>query len=239
MNSAIIVAAISPSLFAALPANTYRFFPTYERHPATRTDHRHAPHRRRVARNAADPLAEAGLAGCAIEALVFDGTQGVLLGNPDFMPCIRCRSAPASCSMSALIMRLFRRYDLALSLLPGDRPTLYAWLAGRRSIGLLLNQPGQRWKQRLLDQWAPLDAVNTHTVRAYLALAGVLGIPAVPKWLFPGARKTPRLWMRCSANPAAHWQCCILIRNSATRCGISRAGSKLRGGCWITACASH
>lgn len=114
-----------------------------------------------------------------IEALVFNGTQGVLLGNPDLHAVHTIPERPRLLQHVALIMRLFKRYDLALSLLPGDRPTLYAWLAGRRRIGLLLDQRGQRWKQRLLDQWAPLDAVNTHTVRAYLALAGVLGIPAV------------------------------------------------------------
>lgn len=116
-----------------------------------------------------------------IEALVFDGTQGVLLGNPDLHAVHTVPERPRFLQHAALIMRLFKRYDLALSLLPGDRPTLYAWLAGRRRIGLLLDQQGQRWKQKLLDQWSPLDAVNTHTVRAYLALADVLGIPKVPE----------------------------------------------------------
>ena len=115
-----------------------------------------------------------------IEALVFDGTQGVLLGNPDLHAVHTVPERPRFLQHAALIMRLFRHYDLALSLLPGDRPTLYAWLAGRRRIGLLLDQRGQRWKQGLLDQWAPLDAVNTHTVRSYLALTDVLGIPAIP-----------------------------------------------------------
>jgi heptosyltransferase-3 len=116
-----------------------------------------------------------------IEALVFKGTQGVLLGNPDLHSMHTVPERPRFLQHFALIMRLFKRYDLALSLLPGDRPTLYAWLSGRRRIGLLLDQPGQRWKQKLLDQWASLDAVNTHTVRAYLALTEVLGIQAIPE----------------------------------------------------------
>ncbi len=115
-----------------------------------------------------------------IEALVFDGTQGVLLGNPDLHAVHTVPERPCFLQHAALILRLIKRYDLALSLLPGDRPTLYAWLAGRRRIGLLLDQQGQRWKQMLLDQWAPLDAVNTHTVRSYLALADVLDITAIP-----------------------------------------------------------
>ncbi len=117
--------------------------------------------------------------GAQIEALVFDGTQGVLLGNPDLHAVHTVPERPRFLQHVALIMRLFKRYDLALSLLPGDRPTLYAWLAGRHRIGLLLNRPGQHWKQRLLDQWVPFDAVNTHTVRTHLLLAGALNIPAV------------------------------------------------------------
>ena len=117
--------------------------------------------------------------GARIEALVFAGTEGVLAANPDLDAVHTVPERPGMAQHFALLMRLFRRYDLALSLLPGDRPTLYAWLTGRRSIGLLIDQPGQRWKQRLLDQWVPLDAVNTHTVRAHLALADALAIPAI------------------------------------------------------------
>ncbi|MBY0271420.1 MAG: glycosyltransferase family 9 protein [Burkholderiales bacterium] len=114
-----------------------------------------------------------------IEALVFAGTEGVLAANPDLAAVHTVPERPGMAQHLTLLMRLFKRYDLALSLLPGDRPTLYAWLGGRRSIGLLIDQPGQGWKQRLLDQWVTLDAVNTHTVRAYLALAGALAIPAI------------------------------------------------------------
>ena len=116
-----------------------------------------------------------------IDALVFSGTQGVLLGNPDLEQVHAVPERPALTTHAALLARLFRRYDLALSLVPGDRPTLYACLAGRRSIGLVIDQPGQRWKQTLLDQWVPFDPINTHTVRAHLALADALGVPAVPQ----------------------------------------------------------
>lgn len=114
-----------------------------------------------------------------IEALVFDGTQGVLAANPDLHAVHTIPERPGVAQHAALLARLFRRYDLALSLVPGDRPTLYAWLAGKQRIGLLLDQPGQRWKQHFLDQWIALDAVNTHTLRAHLQLADVLGITPV------------------------------------------------------------
>ncbi len=114
-----------------------------------------------------------------IEALVFAGTQGVLAANPDLHAVHTVTERPGLAQHLALLTRLFRHYDLALSLVPGDRPTLYAWLAGQRSIGLVIDRPGQRWKQRLLSQWVPLDAINTHTVRAHLTLAEALGVPVV------------------------------------------------------------
>lgn len=114
-----------------------------------------------------------------IDALVFAGTEGALLGNADIDQVLTVPARPAVSRHVSLLASLFRRYDLALSLIPGDRPTLYAWLAGRRRIGLLVDQSDQRWKQRLLDKWVAFDPFNTHTVRAHLALAAALDIPLI------------------------------------------------------------
>lgn len=116
-----------------------------------------------------------------IEALVFAGTQGVLAGNPDLDSIHVVPERPGIGDHLALIARLFRHYDLALSLVPGDRPTLYAWLFGKNRIGLLINWPNQRWKRYLLNQWVAYDPDDTHTLRNHLALTGVLGIPAQGK----------------------------------------------------------
>ena len=114
-----------------------------------------------------------------IDALVFAGTEGVLLGNADLDQVHTVPARPRFTAHLALLARLFRRYDLALSLVPGDRPTLYAWLCGRHSIGLVIDTPGQRWKQWLLDQWVPFDSMNTHMVRAHLTLASALHVVPV------------------------------------------------------------
>lgn len=115
-----------------------------------------------------------------IDALVFAGTQGVLKGNPDLDQVLTMAGGAGFTAGIALLARLFRRYDLALSLVPSDRSTLCAWLAGRRSLGLLVDQPNQAWKKKLLDQWVPFDANDTHTVRAHLALAVALNIQPLP-----------------------------------------------------------
>jgi len=116
-----------------------------------------------------------------IDALVFSGTQGILRHNPDLTSVLDIAPRPRTAEHLAFVRGLWRRYDLALSLAPGDRPTLYAWAAGRRRCGLLEDASGQRWKQHLLHEWAAFDNEGTHTVRMHLALAGLLGIEPMPE----------------------------------------------------------
>jgi len=59
---------------------------------------------------------------------------------------------------------------------PSDRPTLYAWLAGRWRAGLVADGRQHRWKTRLLQRAVQFDPLNTHTVLMHLALALALGI---------------------------------------------------------------
>jgi heptosyltransferase-3 len=112
----------------------------------------------------------------AIDALVFDGTQDIIAANPDVRKILTIPERPGVLRHLAFVARLARRYDLALSLVPGDRPTFYAFAAGRRRAGLLLGTRKERWKRPLLNHWIPFDGLNTHTVRMHLALASALGV---------------------------------------------------------------
>ena len=112
-----------------------------------------------------------------VDALVFHGTHGVLTANSDVRRIITVPERPGLIWHLGFLLRLARRYDIALSLQTGDRPSLYAFVAGRRSIGLQLAAGKGALKRRLLDRWVPFDNVNTHTVRMHLALADALGIP--------------------------------------------------------------
>lgn len=112
----------------------------------------------------------------AIDALVFDGTEDIIAANPDVRKILTISERPGVLRHLAFVARLARRYDLALSLVPGDRPTFYAFAAGRRRAGLLLGTRKERWKRPLLNHWIPFDGLNTHTVRMHLALAGALGV---------------------------------------------------------------
>ena len=129
----------------------------------------------------------------AIDLLVFTGTEGVLAANPDIRRVLTIAERPAAADHFRLLASIARRYALALSLVPSDRPTLYAWLAGRRRVGLVVYAATVETPRRvgaldvarfakallitqLLQRWAPFDGRNTHTVLMHLALADVLAI---------------------------------------------------------------
>ena len=116
----------------------------------------------------------------AIDILVFAGTEGALAGNPDLREVITVAQRPGLSAHVALLRRLRRRYDLAVSLLAGDRPTLYAWVAGRQRLGMLLVDAKSFWKRLLLDAWVPFDDLGTHTVAMNLKVIEQLGLRAEP-----------------------------------------------------------
>ncbi|MGH8711290.1 MAG: glycosyltransferase family 9 protein, partial [Burkholderiales bacterium] len=112
-----------------------------------------------------------------IDALVFAGTEGVITANSDLDSVITIAKRPGLWCHLKLVAGLLRRYDLAVSCLPSDRPTLYAWLFGKRRIGPLLDDPKNRWKKNLLSQRTFFDNLNTHTVLMNLKLTELLNIP--------------------------------------------------------------
>lgn len=113
----------------------------------------------------------------ALDALVFEGTEGVIAANPDLRRVLSVPRRPRVLEHALFIARLLRRYDMALSVLAGDRPTLYAFFAGRWRAGMLVPGRKEAWKRRLLNRWVPFDDVNTHTVAMNLALADLVGVP--------------------------------------------------------------
>ena len=112
-----------------------------------------------------------------IDLLVFAGTEGVLANNPDIDQVITVPERPALRQHLRLLRRLWRGYDLALSMMPSDRPTFYAFVAGKHSAGLILAGSKHLWKKWLLSQSAEFDNINTHTVLMNLKLADLLGVP--------------------------------------------------------------
>jgi heptosyltransferase-3 len=111
-----------------------------------------------------------------IDVLVFKGTEGVLLHNPDIDRVLTVAPRPGFLQHLRLVIGLFRRYDIALTTLLGDRPTLYAWLAGKTRYGMQDGSKKERWKQHLLTHWARFEHIDSHTVLTGLGLVDLLGI---------------------------------------------------------------
>lgn len=112
-----------------------------------------------------------------IDVLVFEHTEGILLRNPDIRRVITVPARPGFWPHLRLILSLLRRYDVALTTLLGDRPTLYTWIAGKKRLGMQDDSTKEHWKQHLLTHWAKFDHVDTHTVLTNLGLLDLLGIP--------------------------------------------------------------
>lgn len=112
-----------------------------------------------------------------IDVLVFESTAGILASNPDIDQILTVAERPDWRTHLRMLRSMWRRYDLALSTLSSDRPTLYAWAAGKHSVGLVDEGGKHEWKRRLLSQSAQTDHLNIHTVLMYLQLADLIGIP--------------------------------------------------------------
>lgn len=129
----------------------------------------------------------------SIDALVFAGTEGILTGNPDLAGVLTVPERSDLRRSLALLRRLWRRYDLALSTQTGDRPTFLAWLAGRRSGGPLdANRLSATLKRLALSRSYTTNR-QQHRVVDLLRLAEVLGIPAIAEVVPPRGDVRPDL----------------------------------------------
>lgn len=86
-----------------------------------------------------------------IDVLGFEGTLGMLRGNPDVHALISTPARPGLSGTMALVRRLWRSYDLALVADPGDRAHLIGWIAAPLRSGILPQASGSNWwKKRAL-----------------------------------------------------------------------------------------
>jgi heptosyltransferase-3 len=127
-----------------------------------------------------------------IDVLVFDGTAGIIAGNPDIDLILTMPQRPTAAESLHLIRRLWRSYDIAISTQSGDRPTVFAFAAARRRIGVTTDSdpPLARTLKRIaLDRPVPA-AEKLHRVEQNLRLADALEIPRAPELVCPAAAQT-------------------------------------------------
>jgi lipopolysaccharide heptosyltransferase III len=127
--------------------------------------------------------------GAEIDVLVFDNTAGIIAGNPDIKRVIGMPQRPTWAESVRLLFRLWRSYDVAISTQSGDRPTAFAFAAGRRRIGVTNNE--DPWLARILKRAALHTslpaAAKLHRVEQMLSIADSLGIARVTELVCPAA----------------------------------------------------
>jgi len=121
----------------------------------------------------------------SIDVLAFADTVGILAGNPDVAAIVAMPNAPTAAQGFALAARLWRRYDLAISTQSGDRPSVFAGLAGRVRVGL--HEPARGGLRRLLFHRSVATEPGLHRVEQLLRLADTIGIARVPELVAPQA----------------------------------------------------
>ena len=122
-----------------------------------------------------------------IDALVFADTAGILDGNADINNVVTMPGKRTVVQSLALAAKLWRGYDIAISTQSGDRPTFFAFVAGRRRVALVDQTFNGRVKQKLLNR-SLVYVPGVHRVEEMLRLADTLGIARVPRLVTPRPR---------------------------------------------------
>lgn len=120
-----------------------------------------------------------------IDMLVFADTAGILQGNPDIDTVFSMPTKQSAGAGVALAARLAKRYDLAVSIQSGDRPTFFAAIAGRQSLALVEGDSMMSvFKRTVVSIGVPV-VPGLHRVEEMLRLADALGIPRVAEVVCP------------------------------------------------------
>ena len=129
----------------------------------------------------------------AIEALVFAGTEGILSGNPDLAGVLTMPERQSPRDALAMLRRLWRHYDLALTTQTGDRPTFFAWLGSRQSAGPLDTSRLSASLKRVALSRSYASDQRQHRIVDLLRMTEQLGVPACAEVVCPQGSLRPGL----------------------------------------------
>ncbi|GAA4341729.1 glycosyltransferase family 9 protein [Pigmentiphaga soli] len=131
---------------------------------------------------------------CAVDMLVFSGTEGMLRNNPDLRDVITIAERGGRDATLAMLRRLWRRYDMALVPQPGDRPHLFALAAAPLRYGFVPAQAGQAWWKRLSLTRPLVAEPGSHRVQENERLARAAGLGPTGALVAPTAGLQPGDW---------------------------------------------
>lgn len=126
--------------------------------------------------------------------MVPQATAPILEGNTD-VDAVLIEPRGSLATRVASLVRLWRRYDLAVCTQHNDRPFLQAWVAAAVRVAVVpyTGHPSARFKRWLSDGWCELDLHRNHAVEQYLALADVLGVQRHAKVVAPATSEPAAL----------------------------------------------
>lgn len=125
----------------------------------------------------------------SVDYLVFEGTEGILAGNPDVRRVFAVR--PGSRDAVELLRR-WNRYDVSIGVNASDRTAFQLIAAGRTSVGFADPRPKEWWKKRVFSHCSVYDP-DKHVVELLLGQLRYLDIPPVPEVSVP-VRDEDRAW---------------------------------------------
>lgn len=105
-----------------------------------------------------------------IDVLGFAGTLGMLRGNRDVNDLLEVLPGSTWTASLPLIVKLWRRYDLALVAQYSDRAHLYGWMAASVRSGQVPAGPRSWWKRLMLRHSVELGDFHSHVVIEKLKL---------------------------------------------------------------------
>jgi heptosyltransferase III len=112
----------------------------------------------------------------AVDFLVFEGTEGILAGNPDVREVFSV--TPGSWALSDLANR-WKSYDVSIGVNASDRTAFHLVAAAKRQVGFVEPRPKEWWKRALFSHASIYDT-DRHVVELMLGQLEFLGIPPVP-----------------------------------------------------------
>lgn len=115
-----------------------------------------------------------------VDYLVFEGTEGILAGNPDVRNVFTVR--PGSRDFLELLGR-WNRYDVSIGVNASDRTAFLVIASGKTSIGFADPRPKEWWKKTAFRHCSIYDP-GRHVVELLLGQLRFLGIPPVPEVSF-------------------------------------------------------
>ncbi len=131
---------------------------------------------------------------CAIDMLVFHGSEPMLEGNPHLRAVVTTREGASLRERIAQMRALWRRYDLSVVTAPGDPPVLFGLAAARMRVGFVPSQGSTRfWKRRLLTRSCDFDPLAPRMTQND-QLARLLGAPRADAIVAPSAAVAVASW---------------------------------------------